>query len=84
MIPSKQSEALRAIQSLIAHARHEAFSCGAKEVGNLLDDMELLPEMIAQKEDRAEDFFDAVEGIVQKHPQCRYILEQFLEPSVGK
>lgn len=47
-------------------------------MGDLLDDVELLPELVGDEQDRSQEFHDALEGIAQKHPQCRYIVDQFL------
>lgn len=77
--PEQMPQALRSIQSLIVRARHEAFTAGAKDAGELLDDMELLPKFLADDQDRSREVRDLLEGIAQKHPQCRYIVDQFLE-----
>ena len=82
MISSDQLEpALKALQALIAQARHQAYDAGAKQVGELLDDLEYLPQLLTDYQlDRTRDFRDALEGIAQKHPACRYIVEKFLHP----
>ena len=73
--------ALSVIQSLIVHARFQAFEAGADQVADLLDDVELLPQFVA--ENRAADFDDMIRGIVEKHPECRYVLEQYAEQSAA-
>lgn len=79
MIASEQmQEALKSLQSLIVQARHDAYMAGAKEVGDLLDAMELLPELLSDQQDRSQEYRDTLEGIAQKHQQCRYIVDQFL------
>lgn len=85
MIAEHQAQtALRIIQSLIVSARHEAYQAGARSVGDLLDDIELLPEMLADDADRSQDFQIALEGIAEKHPSCRYIVDELLKQPVGK
>ena len=74
MTADQQQAALRMLQALIIQARFEAFEVGANEVGELLDDLELLPVYIA--EHRTEDFDLAIQGVVEKHPECRYVLNQ--------
>jgi len=54
-----------------------------KDVGDLLDDMELLPELLGDEQDRSQEFRDMLEGIAQKHKQCRYIADQFLRRPVS-
>lgn len=83
MIAANQAQdALKTIQSLIVSARHQAYQAGAQTVGDLLDDIELLPEMLADDDDRSEEFRTALEGIAEKHPSCRYVLEEFLKQPV--
>ena len=74
MTADQQQAALRMLQALIIQARFEAFEVGANEVGELLDDLELLPVFIA--ENRTEDFDLAIQGVIEKHPECRYVLKQ--------
>lgn len=77
MTESQQQAALLMLQSLIIQARFQAFEAGAKEVADLLDDLELLPVFIA--ENRADDFDLAIRGVVEKHPECRFVLNQMTE-----
>ena len=67
--------ALSVIQALIVQARFQAFEAGANQVADLLDDVELLPLLLA--ENRDEDFDELLRGVVEKHPECQYVLEQF-------
>lgn len=76
--PERMNDALHAIQMLIVQARQAAFDADAKEAGALLDDAEWLPSLLRDNIDQTREFQLALEGIAQKHPQCRYILEQFL------
>jgi small-conductance mechanosensitive channel len=83
MTSAQMCGALKSIQSLIIQARHQAYSAGAQQVGDLLDDMELLPEILSDEQDRRQEFRDALEDIAQKHPECRYIVDQFLARAVS-
>jgi len=74
-------QALRALQRLIVHAKAQAYATGQSGVAELLNDLELLPEYIADDRDRTDDFVEMLEGIVQVHPTCRYIVEEFAKPS---
>ena len=48
MIPTEQyPQALRAIQRLIVHAKAQASEAGQGQLAELLNDMELLPEFLA-------------------------------------
>jgi hypothetical protein len=76
--PEHVNDALQAIQALIVQARHAAFEARAKDVGNLLDDIEALPALLSDDLDQAREFEQALEGIAQKHPECRFVLEQYL------
>jgi hypothetical protein len=78
IVPEQTHDALKSIQSLIVQARHQAYTAGASDVGNLLDDIELLPELLCDNQDRSREFRDMLEGIGQKHEQCRYIVDEFL------
>jgi len=75
-------QALRALQRLIIHAKAEAYADGKSRVAELLNDVELLPECLADPRDRTGDFLEMLHGIVQIHPTCRYIVEEFELPSV--
>jgi hypothetical protein len=75
-------QALTAMQKLITHAKSQAYSGGATEVAELLNDIELLPEFLAEDLDRTDQFVEMLESIAQTHPTCRYIVEQFLEAPI--
>lgn len=84
MIAAEQTqEALKTLQSLIVQTRHAAYTVGAKDAGDLLDDMELLPELLSDEQDRSQEFRDMLEGIAQKHQQCRHVVDQFLQRPVS-
>ena len=71
------SPALRALQKLIVQAKSQAYEAGESTVANLLNDVELLPEFLADEDDRTSEFIEMLHGIAQVHPSCRYIVEEF-------
>ena len=77
MIRSDQyTKALRALQRLIVQAKSEAYQ-RSEGLADLLNDVELLPEYLADERDRTDEFIEMMQGIAQTHPSCRYILEEF-------
>lgn len=84
MISAEQnSQALRALQRLIVHAKAQAYEAGQIQLADILNDMELLPEFLAHDSDRTSDFLEMLQSIAEQHPDCRYILEEYrqLAPS---
>lgn len=76
-------QALRALQRLIVHAKAYAYEAGEHHIADLLNDVELLPEFLADPSDRTEEFIEMLQGIAQVHPKCRYIVEEFDRVSTG-
>lgn len=74
-------QALRALQKLIIHAKAQAYAAGQTGVADLLNDVELLPEYIADDRDRTDDFAQMLEGILEVYPSCRYIVDEFDKPT---
>ena len=70
-------QALRALQRLIVHAKAQAYQAGESRVAELLNDVELLPEYLADERDRTGEFLEMLQGIAQVNPSCRYIVEEF-------
>jgi len=84
MIPTEQyPQALRAIQRLIVHAKAQASEAGQGQLAELLNDMELLPEFLADEADRAREFMEMLQGIARMHPSCRYIVEEAQQVSTS-
>ena len=84
MIHSEQcQQALRALHRLIVHAKAQAYETGDTGVADLLNDIELLPEFLADEEDRTAEFIEMLQGIARAHPDCRYIVEEFKRISAG-
>jgi hypothetical protein len=78
MIHSNQlRQALKALQRLIIHSKAQAYGAADHKLAELLNDMELLPEFLADGQDRTEDFVEMLHGIARVHPSCRYIVEEF-------
>jgi hypothetical protein len=75
--PEQYPQALKALQRLIIQAKSEAYQAGEGPVAKLLNDVELLPEYLADEQDRTAEFIEMLEGIAQMHPSCRYIVEEF-------
>lgn len=73
----KHARALRSLQRLIVHAKSLAYERKASEAADLLNDVEMLPEYLADEQDRTEDFVQMLQGIAKIHPSCRYIVEEF-------
>lgn len=73
----KYEEALEALRLILVRAKFMAYEAGAQDVADLLNDAELLPEHLAGDKDMTDDFREVLAGIVQIHPTCRHILEQF-------
>ena len=71
------SEALRILQGLIVQAKHQAYEAGEETLAQLLNDIELLPELVADEADRTDEFIEMLHGIAQVHPNCRYLVEGF-------
>ena len=59
------------------HSKAQAYNSGSTQVAELLNDMELLPEYLADQRDCTSEFVDMLQGIAQMHPGCRYIMEDF-------
>lgn len=70
-------QALRALQRLIIHAKSQAYDVGQAQMAELLNDVELLPEYLADEHDRTGEFVEMLQGIARVHPNCRYIVEEF-------
>jgi hypothetical protein len=78
----KLPQALKALQRLIIHSKAQAYQSGDTQVADLLNDMELLPEFLADEQDCTQDFVLMLQGIADVHPGCRYIMEEFEQTGV--
>jgi hypothetical protein len=76
ILTEQYPQALRALQRLIVHAKAQAYEAGQAQLGELLNDIELLPEFLADQADRTDEFMEMLQGIARIHPSCRYIVEE--------
>ncbi len=84
MIHAEQvAPALRALHRLIVHAKPQARAAGQDRLAELLNDVELLPEFLADESDRTIEFVEMLQSIARVHPSCQYILEEFQRVSTG-
>ncbi|MCI0638854.1 MAG: hypothetical protein L0Y72_24140 [Gemmataceae bacterium] len=78
MIQDEQyPQALRALQRLIVQAKEQAYQAGQSDLAELLNDVELLPEFLADDADRTAEFIEMMQSIARLHPTCRYIADEF-------
>ena len=75
--PNQMPKALKALQRLIIQSKAQAYHAADYKLAELLNDMELLPEFLADSQDRTEEFSEMLQGIARMHPTCRYIVEEF-------
>lgn len=79
MINAEQyPKALQALQRLIVHGKSRAYEAGNTGLADLLNDVELLPEFLADPCDRTSEFVEMLHGIARTQPGCRYIVDEFL------
>ena len=80
--PEKIDNALYALHLVLVRARFMAqHEEPPQELAKLLDYAEMLPRLLATKEDMTEKYREYLQGVVESFPVCRYILEKFDEPS---
>jgi hypothetical protein len=78
MITTEQlPQALKALQRLIIHAKTQAYHCGDARLAELLNDIEMLPEYLADERDRTDEFVEMLHSISRVHASCQYIVEEF-------
>ena len=80
----KYAQALSALQQIIIRARFLAAkeSLAPKAVG-LLDAAEELPRLLADKEDRTDEFATALAAIAEKYPYCGNLGAEFSRAPSG-
>jgi hypothetical protein len=68
-----------------ADVRAKAQACGAgqRELAELLNDIELLPEFLADESDRTGEFIEMLHGTARVQPSCQYTVEEFESVSTG-
>lgn len=75
--PQQLPHALKALERLIVHCKAQAYQAGDRPLGDLLNDVELLPDYLADESDRTNELIELLQGIAQAHPSCRYIVDEF-------
>jgi hypothetical protein len=75
--PDLLPHVLKALQRFIVHCQDQAYASGAGELAQLLNDIELLPEFVADDHDRTEELIETLHGLARIHPGCRYVVEEF-------
>jgi hypothetical protein len=82
----KYAQALSALQQIIIRARFLAAKEGqAPKAVGLLDAAEELPRLLADREDRTDEFAAALAAIAEKYPYCGNLFAEFShEPSGAK
>jgi hypothetical protein len=79
----KLNNALYAIHLLLVRCRFMAYSGeDHKDIAAILDYAEMLPRFIAVSDDMTHEFRKYLEGVVERYPNCSYILEKFDAPSI--
>jgi len=68
-------------EGLLAVAKAKAYDAGDDELAELLNDIELLPEFVADDWDRTDEFIETLQGLAHVHPTCRYIVAEFEQAS---
>jgi hypothetical protein len=76
-------QALRALQRLIVHAKAQAYGAGQDQLADLLNDIELLPEFLADESDRTGEFIEMLHSMARVQPSCQYFVEAFERASTG-
>jgi hypothetical protein len=61
----------------------QAHGAGQGRLAELLNDVELLPEFLADESDRTGEFLEMLQSIARVHPSCQYIVEEFERVSTG-
>lgn len=74
----KHNHALFALHQIFVRGRFMAYKNEPyKDIAELLDYAEIMPEYIASEKDETEAFLRSLEGIVETFPHFRYILDGF-------
>ena len=65
------------------YAKAQACGAGQDQLAELLNDIELLPEFLADESDRTGEFIEMLHSIARVQPSCQYIVEEFERVSTG-
>ena len=61
----------------------QACGAGQDQRAERLNDIELLPEFLADESDRTGEFIEMLHSIARVQPSCQYIVEEFERVSTG-
>ena len=59
------------------HAKAQACGAGQDQLAEWLNDIELLPEFLADESDRTGAFIEMLHSIARVQPSCQYIVGEF-------
>ena len=65
------------------YAKAQACGAGQDQLAEWLNDIELLPEFLADESDRTGEFIEMLHSIARVQPSCQYIVEEFERVSTG-
>ena len=65
------------------HAKAQACGAGQDQRAELLNDIELLPEFLAEESDRTGEFIEMLHSIARVQPSRQSIVEEFERVSTG-
>lgn len=78
MIPNdKQEAAWASLHAILLHAKCRAYELGNRQLGDLLNDAELLPEYFLDHADRTDDIRDVLASITTISPEMSHVLDAF-------
>ena len=65
------------------HAKAQACGAGQDQLAEWLNDIELLPEFLADESDRTGEFIEMLHSIARVQPSRQYFVEEFERVSTG-
>ena len=65
------------------HAKAQAYGAGQDQLAEWLNDIELLPEFLADESDRTGAFLEMLHSIARVQANCQYIALEFERVSTG-
>ena len=74
---NRLENALHALNHILVRARWMAYEADCRELAELLDDAEILPMYIADREDMTETYQRSLEGISEKLTCCGFVADEY-------
>jgi hypothetical protein len=65
------------------HAQAQACGTGQDQLVEWFNDVQLLPEFLADESDRTGEFIEMLHSIARVQPSCQHIVEKFERVSTG-